>query len=136
MIAEKTIALLGHDVKMRYCAATETGYEQLTGKIVAEVFNPRPAGTAEDGTPLFNPPLANTDDYISLGMSAIVAAYARVDEQPPITSEAIIYEASPKEITAIMTAVMELRAKWYDVPATIPENEMKTDEGDEKPKNA
>ena len=35
MTSEKSIKICGKKVKMRYCAATETGYEQLSGKSVA-----------------------------------------------------------------------------------------------------
>ena len=39
MKVEKTINICGMDVRMRYCAAAETGYETLSGKSAA-VFAP------------------------------------------------------------------------------------------------
>ncbi len=37
MTTEKTIQILGKDVRLRYCAATENGFEQLRKKSVSEI---------------------------------------------------------------------------------------------------
>jgi hypothetical protein len=53
MLATKTIIICGRKVEMLYCAATETGYEQLvsgTGKDI-NVFLPTITERDSDGKP-------------------------------------------------------------------------------------
>ena len=117
---------------MRYCAATETGFEALSGKKI-EIFTPTVLEYDEHGKPVkIEPPKASSDDYIKLAMSAIVSAYARNNEEPPITADAIIYDASPQEVTLLLTTVIKLRAEWYQLPATIPETETVEDHKKQK----
>ena len=128
---EKTIKILGYDVKMRYCAATETGFEQLTGKEIS-VFLPQTKTV--NGETVTTPPEATTMDYLSLGMAGVIAAYARSEEEPPVTMEELLYDAHPDEIVALITAICELRTSWYNMPSVI-----KTErpaESEESPKNA
>lgn len=130
MNPEKTITLCGKEVRMRYCAAAETGYETLTGK-PSTVFMPIIEERNADGKPTkLTPPSASTDDYLKLAISAIVAAYARSDEEAPITVEEIIYDTTPKEVTDLITNVIKLRNQWYAVPDVVPINET-----DEQPKD-
>lgn len=125
MKAERTISILGKEVKMRYCAAAETGYEQLSGHSSAR-FIPQ----KKDGEVV--PAEATTIDFIYLAVASIVAAYAASQEESPITAEQILYEASPFEVGELIKAVSELRSKWYNVPAVMNKKEAEEDE----PKNA
>ena len=130
MISEKTITICGKEVNMRYCAAAETGYESLTGK-PSTVFSPIVKERNADGKPTaVEPPVAATDDYLKLAIAAIVAAYARKDEEAPITAEEILYDATPKEITELLTCVVTLRNQWYSIPDVVPATET-----DEQPKD-
>ena len=81
---------------------------------------------------------AKADDYIKLSIAAIVAAYARQNEESPITADDIMYDATPQEVTTLITTVIELRAKWYEIPSVVKQDEQPTDEeeDDDKPKNA
>ncbi len=120
---------------MRYCAATETGFEALSGKKI-EIFTPTVLEYDEHGKPVkIEPPKASSDDYIKLAMSAIVSAYARNNEEPPITADAIIYDANPQEVTLLLTTVIQMRAEWYQLPATIPATETDEPKGKKKRKN-
>ena len=119
MIAEKTIQICGNDVRLRYCAATETGYESLSGKSI-NVFNPTPTDFDTDGKPTaFDPPTATTQDYLTLAVAAIVAAYARNEEEPPVKSEDILYDATPDEVKNLLHTVVALRLEWYKVPEVV-----------------
>ena len=121
---------------MRYCAATETGFESLSKKNI-EVFTPIVKEYDKDGKPVnVEPPAATSDDYIKLALAAIVAAYARKEEEPPITADDILYDASPQEVTLLLTTVIKLRAEWYQLPATIPETETVDTKKQKKRKNA
>lgn len=130
-MAERTIKIGNQDVRMMYCTASETGYENMTGKSV-EVFLIRP-NYDEDGKQIgFEPPLATLSDYITLAMASIVAAYAAKDQEPPINSNYVLFEATAEEAKLLVDTVAELRAEWYHVPDVV-----KTDkqDKDEKPKN-
>ena len=137
MNPEKTITICDKEVRMRYCAATETGFESLSKKKI-EVFTPTVTEYDKDGKPVnVEPPAATSDDYIKLALAAIVAAYARKEEEPPITADDILYDASPQEVTLLLTTVIRLRAEWYQLPATIPETETVEDpKKQKKRKNA
>ena len=90
------------EVRVRYCAAVETGFEQLRGKSISTLS-----------------PESPEEDWIALGLSAIVAAYEYRKEQPPVDSHDILYTAKPSELMNLFTAVMELRAEWYKMPDVI-----------------
>lgn len=132
MIAEKTITICGKQVRMRYCAATETGFEISSHKSIS-VFSPT-FGKDEEGKDMITEPAkATSEDYMYLASAAIVAAYSRNNEQAPITSEDILYDASPEEIAELLKTVITLRAEWYNVPSIV-KPDMKPGNG--KKKNA
>ena len=120
---------------MRYCAAAETGFESLSGKRI-DVFSGTPTEWDADGKPKkFDPPEATTQDYLTLAVAAIVAAYSRNNEEPPVTSEDILYDASPQEVSNLLTTVVMLRIEWYKVPDVV-KPDMKPDGKGKKTKNA
>lgn len=114
---EKTITICGKEVKMRYCAAAETGYEQLSGKSIDDID------------------FAKEEDLIRLSLAAITAAYFRDESKAPVTDKEIILDAKPKELVEMFVALLELREAWYKVPAVV-KPEMEEKEGDKQEKNA
>lgn len=136
MISEKTIQICGKDVQMRYCAAAETGYERLSGQS-SDIFVPE-VERDDEGNITNVKQRAKADDYIKLAIAAIIAAYARQNEESPITADDIMYDATPQEVTTLITTVIELRAKWYEISSVVKQDEQPTDEeeDDDKPKNA
>lgn len=114
---EKTITICGKEVKMRYCAATETGYEQMSGKSIGDID------------------FAKEEDLIRLSLAAITAAYFRDESKAPVTDKEIILDAKPKELVEMFVAILELRASWYKVPDVV-KPEMEETEGDKQEKNA
>ena len=123
---EKSITICGKEVKLRYCAATETGFEQLAGKSIGDInFN-------------------SQEDLLRLSVASIIAAYQRDGQEAPIESQDILYDAKPKEIIELFKAVLKARAAWYDVPLVL-EKSIKAEQTavsdaspseEEKPKNA
>ena len=133
MIAERTINICGKDVKMRYCAATETGYETISGK-PATIFMPDITKDAK-GNIISIETKAETEDYIKLALAAIIAAYARDNQKAPIQSEEIMYDAQPKDVILLIKTVTELRNEWYDIPSIIKPDENQTDENQDADKD-
>lgn len=121
MITEKTIKIQGKDVTLRYCAAAETGFEQLRPGRTCDVFVKH--GDADVA--------ATTEDYIALALAAIIAAYARRGEESPVSSDTILYDCTPGEVQELLLAVMELRNKWYLMPEQVKEPSA----GEDVPKN-
>lgn len=122
MIKEKTIYICKKEVSIRYCAATETGFEQLSEKS-SDIFTPQPERNS-DGNIIGYTQRATMDDYIKLSIAAIIAAYSAKGEEAPVTAEDVMFNASSKEISEMLTAVIQLRNQWYDIPPVVkPETE-------------
>ena len=118
-MTEATITLCGQEVKMRYCAATEIGYEELTDKSSA-IFVPE-VKKDKNGKIKDVKQNANLNDYIKLSIAGIIAAYPD-GEEPPVTAKQIINEATGEEITNMVTAIVKLRAEWYRIPTPAIDN--------------
>ena len=105
------------EVRMLYCAASETGFQDLSGKNIS-VFMPKIE--FENGEAVMKePPAADDIDYIKLATACITAAYMRDNEEPPITSEDILYNASRDEVIEMVKAVAQMQQEWMFVPPTI-----------------
>jgi hypothetical protein len=136
MIPEKTIHIMGRDVMLRYCAATETNFETIAKGRSSNVFSATVEKRDKEGKPTkINPPEATSDDYIKLGIAAIIAAYDYREQKSPVTVKEILFETTPDEINVMVLAVMDLRLQWYNTPKTIPDNETDQKPNDD-PKNA
>lgn len=129
----RKITILGRDVEMLYCAATETGFEDIAGK-TADIFNPIPVLDEEGKVKELMPPPATTKDYIYLAVACIVAAYASRGEEAPNLTNDILYNATPAEVQLLTKTAIELKLEWYKVPTTATIVKMK-DDGNGKKKN-
>lgn len=125
MIPEKTIKICGKDVTLRYCAATETGYEQMASKSIT-VFRPIPVTNDKGEVVELNPGPANTYDYLLLVVSAIIAAYEYHGQEQPVTTKDILYNTTPNEVKLMIETIVELSAEWYKVSSVV-EPEMEAD---------
>lgn len=119
------------EVKVLYCAASETGYQSMSGKTM-DVFMPE-YDFDEEGKlkGIKTPPKATDMDYLQLATACIVAAYERNKQEPPVSSKDILYNCSREEVIALTTAVMEMYYEWLVVPNTI-EKEIKAGKGRSK----
>lgn len=111
---------------MLYCAATETGFEDIAGK-TADIFNPIPVLDKEGKVKELMPPPATTKDYIYLAVACIVAAYASRGEEAPNLTNDILYNATPEEVQLLTKTAIELKLEWYKVPTTATIDKMKDD---------
>lgn len=125
MIPERTIHICGKDVRVCYCAATENGFEMTAGKSIYEID------------------FKSQADLTYLSLAAIVAAYAKTNEEAPIKGDDLLYEAAPKDIINLFAAVLEMRNEWYEVPKVVPpdtpaepaDGEKTEEAAEDKPKN-
>ena len=126
----KTISICGKQVELLYCAATETGYESLSGQS-CEIFIPE-ITKDETGKIIDTKMLATTRDYIQLAVAAIIAAYASKGQDEPVTADDILYHATSHEVTQLITAVIELRNAWYQVSSVVKPEENEEDKHENK----
>ncbi len=122
------------EVKLLYCAASETGFQTLSG-VTMEVFAPELEKNEEGKWIMKALPKATDMNYIQLSLACIIAAYECDGEEPPIKSEDLLYHASREEVQNLVTTVLQMRNEWLQVPNTI-KPEMEEREGKGKGKNA
>ena len=131
-MTEKTITICGQQVKMRYCAATEIGYEKLSDKSSA-IFVPEVIKD-ENGTITDVKQNATLSDFVQLAIAGIIAAYDSENDDAPVTAKQILNEAAGNEVSNMVTTIVELRNDWYSVPNVAVTNDY-VEEQEEKEKN-
>lgn len=131
-MTEKTITICGQQVKMRYCAATEIGYEKLSDKSSA-IFVPEVIKD-ENGTITDVKQNATLSDFVQLAIAGIIAAYDSENDDAPVTAKQILNEAAGNEVSKMVTTIVELRNDWYNVPNVAVTNDY-VEEQEEKEKN-
>jgi hypothetical protein len=137
-MTSKKITICGKEVELFYCAATENGYERISGGKTIGVFIPTFKMDEEGNQVIDQLPAATNEDYIMLAMAGIVAADTYYKREAVINSEDILYNATPTERRLLIDTIVELRNEWYEVPKII--NEIIRKENakvnpDEQPKN-
>lgn len=126
---------------MIYCAATENGYEDMSGHSI-DVFSPT-IGQDDNGKLIVTEPAkARHKDFMMLAFAAIIAAYVSKGEEVPFDIDKFLYEATAEDVATLKTAIVELRAEWYHVNKVVEDllnsessGQSKNNDG-EQPKNA
>ena len=121
-MTQKTITIAGKQVGIAYCFATEIAFKALTGNNIEEAN------------------VTNPEQVVYLILAAISAYYQEQEQDAPVTDKDIIYRAKPKELIEALTAVLAMRAEWYESPkGETTEEESEKPKGERKfrkPKNA
>ena len=137
-MTSKKITICGKEVELFYCAATENGYERISGGKTISVFFPT-FKSDDDGNQVVDQlPAATNEDYLLLAIAGIVAADTYYKREAVINSEDILYNATPTERRLLIDTILELRNEWYEVPKIINEIMRKENakvKADEQPKN-
>ena len=127
MIHEE-ITLAGKPVMLGYCYATEIAYKNMYGEdisgIIQETFacvNAKPAR------------MPDTERSIYLVLSAIVAYYESKGEEAPIKDKDLMNDTTPLELGTALGTIVNLWAKFYNIPKGEPEE--KPAKGKGKAKN-
>lgn len=118
---KKEITIAGKQVGIAYCFATEIAFKALTGTNIEEAD------------------VTNPEQVVYLILAAISANYQELEQDAPVTDKDIIYRAKPKELIDALTAVLSMRAEWYESPKGEATEEEPKDESKRilrNPKNA
>jgi len=137
-MTSKKITICGKEVELFYCAATENGYERISGGKTISVFLPTFKSDGDGNQVIDKLPEATNEDYMLLAIAGIVAADTYHKREAVINSEDILYNATPTERKLLIETIVELRNEWYEVPKIIAEiihKENAKAKADEKPKN-
>ena len=130
-MTEKKINICGQEVKICYCAATENAFENITGKSIS-VFVPTFGKDENGNTIITEPAKAMTGDWMFLGIGGIIAAYSKNNQEPPIDTNKVLFDATPEDVSNLITAIIELRGQWYKVPEIIPKDEHPANDDEEE----
>ena len=137
-MTSKKITICGKEVELFYCAATETGYERMSGGKTIGVFIPTFKMDEEGNQVIDKMPEATNEDFLLLAIAGIVAADTYYKRDAVINSEDILYDATPTERRLLIDTILEFRNEWYEVPKIIAEITRKENakaKADEQPKN-
>lgn len=115
---QRTIKILGEEVKIMFCMAVVCMYERANGV----AFDPENIKDNYDNTALY------------------AAAIAALNPDTKITFDRLMYEANGVEIAELRTAIIESMTEWYMVNPKVmpdtPQPSFEESQGEEnEPKN-
>lgn len=122
----KTITILGKEVTLGYCHATEIGYNLLADEDVSNFFAHAIACLQDNRMP-------DIRKTIYMIIAAANAYSEWKNEKAGITDLELMYEADPVEVGTALGTILQLRAEFYHLPTSEPTGD--ASERDE-PKNA
>lgn len=119
----RQITIAGKTITIAYCYATEIAFKNFSGIDFVE-FRKQ---TQTEG--------AASPQLVLYAILSAITAYDQGTgaKKQQMTDKDIMFSASPKELIDALTAVMELRNEWYQIPSGEPED--KTAEGEDNAKN-
>lgn len=128
MIHEE-ITLAGKPVTLGYCYATEIAYKDLSDEDIAAILQETIA--CVNAKPKRVP---DTKRSIYLVLAAIMAYYQSKDEDAPIKDTDLMNETTPMELGTALGTIINLWAKFYNIPTGEPEDKPQKGKG-KKAKN-
>lgn len=116
MIYEE-ITIAGKPVILGYCYATEIAYKDMAGEDIANIIQETIAvvNTKQARIP-------DTKRSIYLVLAAIMAYYESKSEKAPIKDTDLMNDTTPLELGTALGTIINLWAKFYNIPAGEPEN--------------
>ena len=114
MIHEK-VTIAGKPVYLGYCYATEIAYIDLSGENITDIIQDTVTGI--NATPSRMPDAKRS---IYLVLSAVIAYYESVKEEAPVKDIDIMSESTPEEIGKAIGTIINLWAKFYNIPKGEP----------------
>ena len=114
MIHEK-VTIAGKPVYLGYCYDTEIAYIDLSGENITDIIQDTVTGI--NATPSRMPDAKRS---IYLVLSAVIAYYESVKEEAPVKDIDIMSESTPEEIGKAIGTIINLWAKFYNIPKGEP----------------
>lgn len=123
MITEK-ITLAGKPVTLGYCYATEIAYKDLSGEDIADIIQETVAAVNAQ-----QPRMPDAKRSIYLVLASVMAYYQSKGEDAPIKDTDLINDATPMELGTALGTVVNLWAKFYNIPTGEPSDKQKKGKG-------
>ena len=114
MIHEE-ITIAGKPVTLAYCYATEIAYKDLSGEDIDAIIQETVA--CVNAKPARMPDAKRS---IYLVLAAIMAYYDSKDKDAPINDTDLMRETSPIELGTALGTIINLWAKFYNIPKGEP----------------
>lgn len=127
MIHEE-ITLAGKPVMLGYCYATEIAFKDMSGEDIAAIIQKTIA--AVNAKPAQMPDVKRS---IYLVLAAVMAYYQSIGEDAPIRDTDLMNDTTPLELGKALGTIINLWAKFYNIPKGEPEE--KPQKGKGKAKN-
>lgn len=128
MIHEE-ITIAGKSVTLGYCYATEIAYKDLSGENITDIIQDTITGI--NATPSRMPDAKRS---IHLVLAAIIAYYESIKKEAPIKDTELMNETSPVELGKALGTIINLWAKFYNIPKGEPKDKPQKGKG-KKAKN-
>ena len=113
----KEITLLGKQVNLAYCYATEISFKLLAGQECTDFVREVLEGLAQE-----TPKMPDTRKAIYLIMAAMTAYYESQGQKNPIEDKDLIFHATPEEIGLAVGTVSALYIEFYNIPVGEPKD--------------
>ena len=107
---QKTINIVGRDVTLAYCYATEICYKELSGQDITDFMPEVLEAIQHDRLP-------DVKKTIYMVLASILAYYQAKGEEPPVKDTDLMNEISPVELGTAFGTVLNLRQQFYQLPA-------------------
>lgn len=128
MIHEE-VTLAGKPVNLGYCYATEIVYKDLSDENITDIIQDTITGI--NATPSRMPDAKRS---IHLVLAAIIAYYESIKKEAPIKDSELMNETSPVELGKAIGTIINLWAKFHNIPNGEPEEKPQKGKG-KKTKN-
>jgi hypothetical protein len=126
----KEITILGKQVTLAYCYATEISYKILSDEDIIDFGQ-------EVVEKIQHEQMPDIRKTIFLIIASMQSYYESKGQECPITDKELMYECTPQEIGMALGVIIGLRTNFYHVPSDEPEDkEPKGKRVTRKPKNA
>lgn len=123
---KEKITIVGKEVTLAYCYATEIAYKEFTGEDIATYM--QEAFVALNEQPKRMPDVKKT---IYVILAAAMAYSNSKDEDASIKDTDMINDATPQELGTALGTILSLYTKFY----TLPKEEVKEDAKEDGKKN-
>ena len=114
MITKET-TILGKQVTLAYCYATEISYKILTDEDIID-FGQEVVGKIQHDQ------MPDIKKTIFLILASMQSYYESKGQECPITDKELMYECTPQEICVTLGTIIGLRSKFYHIPSDEPKD--------------